>query len=162
MKAKVFDSMKAAAASLGLNMRVLKRAKASGCQAFRGGRVYADELQQWVRENAELVRAANSGGGDLKEQKTTEEVRKLRLANDLKEGRLIERARVAEMIRRAGGELATFRARSEAEHPTRIPDGDMAAKRVVVQEIWDEIYNMMGRLSVNFKETPKRARGAAK
>jgi hypothetical protein len=106
--------------------------------------------------------AAAAGGGDMKEQKTAEEVRKLRLANDLKEGRLIERARVAEMIRRAGGELATFRARSEAEHPTRIPDGDIAAKRVVVQSIWDEIYSVMGRLASNFKDEPKRARGAVR
>ena len=148
-KAKVFDTMKAAAAGLGLNIAVVKRAKAAGCQAFRGSRVYGAELQAFVASHPELMKAQPTG--DIKLQKLREEHRKLKLANDVKEGVLVSRAWIAERMRNAAGRYNTFRARAEAEYPMRfdaIPKGDLSGQRVVVCEMFDEV----GRLLVSLQD----------
>jgi len=46
-----FDSQAAAAASLGIDIDVLRQAKREGCPAFRSGRVYGDELRSWLQED---------------------------------------------------------------------------------------------------------------
>lgn len=160
-KSTTYDSLRAAAAGMGLPMSTLKTAKTRGCPAFRSNRIYSAELESWLKANP--IDAA--GGVDefsLKEQKLKEEVRKLQLANDVKAGRLIERAKVAEMMRGASGRLSTYRARSEAEHPSRIPDGDIASKRRVIQEIWTEVWAQLGSLQAYFSEAEKPKRKPAK
>jgi hypothetical protein len=155
MKANIFDSMKSAAAALGLKMRVLKRAKAAGCQAFRGSRVYGDELQAWVRANPTVVAEAGADApdeGDVKRRIDLAKAKWQEMKNEMLAKRLVEKAWVAECMRKAAGRLSTYRARSEAEHPTRIPDGDIAAKRRVLGEIWDEVYAAMGELQTCFDE----------
>lgn len=45
-----FDSQAQAAAALKLDVEVLRQAKRDGCPAFRSGRVYREDLEQWLRE----------------------------------------------------------------------------------------------------------------
>jgi hypothetical protein len=45
------DSLKSAAAMLGCSIADLKRAKASGCDGFKGGRVYFDKVEPWLKSN---------------------------------------------------------------------------------------------------------------
>ena len=52
-KTAYYDTQGSAAASEGIDIYKIREAKASGCKAFRSGRVYRDELLQWFqRERA--------------------------------------------------------------------------------------------------------------
>lgn len=151
-KPRVFDSLKAAAAALRLPMRTLQLAKQAGCPAFKSNRVYEAELLQWLEANAETIQAA---GGDPRDEKLREEIRKLRIANDAKEGRLVEKAWVGSKIQSAAGALNAFRAKSEAEHPVKFAaaGNDVAACRTIVRGIWDEIFAEMQKLGEHFEES---------
>ncbi len=46
-----FDSMSACHGATGMSLRMLKRAKAAGCPAFRSGRVHIEELTRWLFAN---------------------------------------------------------------------------------------------------------------
>jgi hypothetical protein len=46
-----FDSQASAAATLNLDIDILRDAKAAGCPAFRSGRVYREELLRWLKEH---------------------------------------------------------------------------------------------------------------
>lgn len=50
-KGQTADSLKAAAAVIGMSVSVLQQAKAMGCPAFVHGRVNVDELRKWLVEN---------------------------------------------------------------------------------------------------------------
>lgn len=88
---RIVESIKAAASILKLHPDVIKRAKEAGCEAFEpGNRIDIKALESWIAKNPEKVQS--SGDADslpLKEQKIREEVRKLKIGNDTKEGRLI-------------------------------------------------------------------------
>lgn len=65
--------------------------KALGCDAFEpGNRIDWKKAKAWfaIPENAESV-TIKGDNLSLKDQKTNEEVRKLRFANDIKEGKFI-------------------------------------------------------------------------
>ena len=51
----VFDSLAAAAGGLGIQKFYLSAWKAKGCPAFRGGRVYLDELRKWLKTSGQFV-----------------------------------------------------------------------------------------------------------
>jgi hypothetical protein len=61
-----FDSQASAAATLGIDISELRRAKAEGCPAFRGGRVYTAPILAWFaekrRQRAELAAAKTVDG----------------------------------------------------------------------------------------------------
>jgi hypothetical protein len=46
----IFDSMRAVYGATGIPIHIQKRAKAAGCNAFRGGRVYLADLLRWIFE----------------------------------------------------------------------------------------------------------------
>ena len=61
-----FDSQRSAAATLGIDIFELRKAKAEGCPAFRSGRVYTAPLLAWLAEKrqrrAELAAAKTVDG----------------------------------------------------------------------------------------------------
>lgn len=142
--------MQQSAAALALPLREIKRAKSAGCTAFRGARVHESELISWLAEHP----AQESAGGDTREDKLREEIRKLRIRNERDEGVLVPRAWVAERIQRIAGRLNTYRAKSEAEHPVRFAAaaGDVAGCRIVTREIWDEIMSMHASLAAELTQ----------
>lgn len=148
-----YGSMKAASAALGIPLNVLKWAKGQGCPAFKSNRVVADDLIPWLAANKPDEKELESEISS-KEQKTREEVRKLKLANDLKEGKLITRAWVVERFNRASSELRASRSKSEAEHPLLFSAvaGDVAGCRTILRGIWTDISKMMQALSEHFSE----------
>lgn len=151
---RTFDSLRAAAAALKLPMRVLQTAKAAGCPAFRSNRVYESELLQWLESHPQVVGDADDNPRD---ELVRQQIRKLRIANDAKEGRLVERAWVAERIQRAAGELNSLRAKWEAEMPVQFAgtNGDMVECRTVLRGIMDEIFGGVQSLSKHFEEADK-------
>ena len=72
--------------------------------------------------------------------KTFEEWRKLKIANDVKEGVLIPRAAVAETVRKLGakfGELLT--AKLEQEYPATVAGLDVPSARIYGKKLNDQI-----------------------
>lgn len=149
-KPRTWDSLRAAAKGMGLPLGELQRAKDGGCEGFRSNRVYETEVIDWLSENPRTP----GDTYDPKEEKLREEIRKLRIANDAKEGRLVERAWVAERIQRAAGELHAFRAKSEMEHPMRFAAaaGDVPMCRTVLRGVWDEVFKGIQSLEKHFSE----------
>lgn len=141
-KIQTYDSLKAAAAGLKLPLRVIQHAKNNGCPAFRSNRVYGAELLRWLEKNGT---GDTEGTTDPKTEKLREEIRKLRIANDAREGRLVENAWVLSRFQIAAGELNGLRAKSEAEHPVKFAAAadDVAACRTVVRGIWDDIFGIL-------------------
>lgn len=154
-----FDSMKAAASGMGVTLAQLRAAKNGGAPGFRSNRIYSDEVLPWIQEHGADIEEAEES---LKEQKIREEVRKLRIANELKEGRLVPRPWVAERIHRAGGELQAARAKSEAEHPLLFSSagGDVASCRTILRGIWADIFAKIGALAAHLEEPPADSRPA--
>jgi hypothetical protein len=128
-KSRAADSMEAAVAILAesptpehrLDADALKRAKTAGCPAFRGSRVYVDELLAWWEENSETLPTGNSELDAIQLEIAREKLRKARFANDAEEGKFIKREDEAQKILALGLELkATLRRRLEEEYPHRL------------------------------------------
>jgi len=147
----IAKSLTAAADAFGVTARTIRDWRAQGAPGYRpDGTVDLDQLKPWVQ----ALKRSRSGSPDLKSKKTAEEIRKLKLKNDRDEGRLIERAWMAERIQVAAGEINTYRAKSEAEHPTRFAAaaGDVARCREIVCGIWDEIMKIHCEMAKHFAE----------
>jgi hypothetical protein len=96
--ARLFPSLAAASGATKIPAHILKAWKAKGCPAFLGsGRVDEKALMTYASEHKDEVEKYDPDTLPLKEQKTREEVRKLRLGNDLKERKL---APISEIIER--------------------------------------------------------------
>ena len=133
-------SFKAAAASLGVSWELVRWASDQGCPAFDQGRVKMMVLRAWLGQHAHEWKGAGADG-TLKDQKLTEEVRKLRIANDTKMGTLVKRADVCETLSRIFGRL-----RPEVERkiihelPVSLCGVDVPSGRIVARRIADEIF----------------------
>ena len=79
-------------------------------------------------------------GDSIKEKKTFEEWRKLKLANDLKEGGVIPRAVVAETVRKLAAKFAALLdAKLEQEYPATVAGLDVPAARIYGKKLNDQI-----------------------
>lgn len=93
--ATVWDTIAQAAAALNVPKGVISRAKDEGAPGFRGGRIYAAEFEPWFHPWLDELEKANSGGesiDELERQRCREQVRKLKIANDHKDGILMLRS----------------------------------------------------------------------
>jgi hypothetical protein len=144
-------TLRSAAKIIGVDRGTLENWRDEGCPGLPPEKFSKAAVLRWAAKNG---KRAGEVGGDLKSRKTAEEIRKLRLANDQKEGRLVERAFVAERIQCAAGELNKFRAKSEAEHATRFAatNGDVAQCRTILRGIWDEIFKDFASLRNHFEQ----------
>ena len=135
-------------------LRVLQGAKIAGCAAFRSNRVYESELLQWLELHPEVMGSVDD---DPRVEKLHEEIRKLRIANDAKEGRLVERAWVAERMQRAAGDLNNLRTKWEAEQPVKFAatNGDITECRTILRGIMDEIFSGVQSLAKHFEDESK-------
>lgn len=133
--------------------RTLRDLRAEGLPGFRpDGTVDLDLL--WP---AYLSRKATKlGSSDLRGQKLQEEIRKLKLANEQKAGRLVERAWVAEKMQRCAGDLNKMRAKWEAEAPVKLAAAgdDVAKNREALRPCFDEIFSDIQSLARHFDESP--------
>ncbi len=150
-KYRIFDSMALAASSLGVSRDTLRAAKESGCKAFENSRVKEKELLQWMSENG--VAESNGGPLTLKDQKTAEEIRKLRIKNDKDQGKLIAKAEVAGAIRRVLGKVSSItESKLVAEYPTVVAGLDPAAARVYGRRLHDLLMAECQALAKEFPE----------
>lgn len=107
---KIADTMKQAAAVTGIPLRVLQDAKAAGCPAFRGSRIYLEDLRAWlaVPENMDKVSKSAGPVEELEAEILRERLRLLRVKAEQAEGRVIL---VAEARREFGRAAATTKSK---------------------------------------------------
>ncbi len=152
---EMVTSMAAAARVLKVTARTLRNWKGEGCPGFEpDGRVDVAAVRVWTEKKLEDRR----GTVDAREEKLLEEIRRLRLANDQKEGRLVERAWVASKIQLAAAEWNTARMKCEAEMPVAMAAAgdDVAQQRALLKEkITDPIAAILQALGKHFEEEPK-------
>jgi hypothetical protein len=83
------ETMRAVQARWGIPRAELVRAKSAGCEAFRGGRIYRDELVEWLAANP---RPAGEGQVEnIRVEKVRKQVEKLSLEIDTQRGKLVSR-----------------------------------------------------------------------
>ena len=86
---KIVERIDVAARLAGISDDMARRAKRLACPAFKaGGRIDWQAMGQWCKDHAAELEIKGDQLG-LKDQKLNEEVRKLRRANDVTEGKLI-------------------------------------------------------------------------
>lgn len=146
-KSTLYDSMGQAAAALGVSIETLKAAKKKGCTAFKpGGRVAGGEFLKWVSANPDAM-AAGAESLSLKDQKISEEIRKLRIQNDAKEGALVSRSKVAEALLRCGKAIDTMtEAKLCNEWPEAVAGLDVAQARVYGRRMKDGVMGEIRKL----------------
>jgi hypothetical protein len=88
------ETMRAVQARWGIPRGELVRAKSAGCEAFRGGRIYRDELVEWLAANP---RPAGEGQVEnIRTEKMKKQIEKLSLEIDTQRGKLVSRETVRE------------------------------------------------------------------
>lgn len=134
---RTFDTMKAAAAAMGIPIGTLKLAKQYGCPAFKGSRVFEQKLIDWMAANGDKL---GSGDADYKALKLQEEFRRLKLSNDRADGLLIEVEKVkADWKAVLSKVMVILRRKLENEYPARVAGLEAPAARVYGKRVVDEI-----------------------
>lgn len=115
------DTIEHASAVSGYSVLFLQKLKARGCQAFRNGRVHVDEIETYIAENQEACAALERQCEETEAVDTDikrERHRKLQLANDQAEGKVIDREFAGKRAEAIGTELRELlRAYLEDEQP---------------------------------------------
>lgn len=146
-----YDSMAAASAAMGISIEVMKRAKKSGCAAFRGSRVHAAELRQFISQNSEALQAV--GDDSLKDQKTSLEIRKLKRIEDTADRVLVKKTEVAAAICRILGQIASIsESKLVNEWPSAVAGLDPSQARVYGRRLHDAMMGEYQKLSKEFPE----------
>lgn len=142
---RVFDSMGQAAAMTGLGLDALRMLKRTGCPAFHATRVNEAELLAWISTHpVESIR----GPVTLRDQKLKEEIRKLRVVNDAKQGALASRAKVAASLRAMAGKVrAILDQKLEQEMPAAMAGLDVPGARVYGKRLNDQICEAFAALA---------------
>lgn len=151
--ARVADNMEAAVAMLAasgqrISLAHLKRAKDAGCPAFRGSRVYLDELVEWIDENEDVLTLPTGDAelDNITKEIAREKLRKWKIENDARDGKSIPRAQVAARMADYGAELLTLlRQKLEDECPRRLLGKTEDEIRAINREVIDEICDAMTR-----------------
>ena len=146
-----FPSHAAASSGLGVDPEVVKRASDLGCPAFSGGRVHRATFKKWIADHpSELLAATGSKG--LRDEVLKQQARRLRLANDLKEGRLVLRALVSETHARI---LGRFRFELEQklrnEFPMAVAGQDVPSCRIYGTRLADQLMAILYDMGAEWK-----------
>lgn len=134
---RVWDSISAAAGALGISKTTLQDAKNRGCPAFVDGRVHEKDLGEWIS----VQPPPDGRPKSLRDQKTEEEIRKLRIANDAKEGKSELKSVTVARIHRIGHEITTYLGAVAKEKPAvlAMTTEDIPRVRIEFQKVCDEM-----------------------
>lgn len=151
-KRQYYDSLKQAAAAEGISLETFRRARDAGCPYIKGGRVVqVAQARKWIAEHEETLTAGDIGS--LRDQKTREEIRKLRIKNDKDEGRLVLRTEVAAALRRSLGAVASIcESKLVNEWPVAVAGLDVPQARVYGKRLHDSIMAECAKASKEFPE----------
>jgi hypothetical protein len=138
---RIFDSMAQAATCLGVAMATLQRAKKSGCEAFRNGRIVESELVQWLRDHRQELGATSPMDMDsAKLAEMLERVRQRRRLNDVADGLLVKKSKVVEEFQKVATPVkAMLRQKLEIEYPPAVAGMDVPQARIFGRRLEDDI-----------------------
>jgi len=162
-KSRLFDSMASASAAMGVSKDVLKAAKEKGCPAFKGSRVDEKSFRDWFKAHASELQSACQKSS-LRDQKISEEIRKLKNANDRAEGKLQDAAKEGEWLGKIMGEArAVLEQKLVNEYPAMVQQLEAPAIRARGKQLFDEIMSKLNPLAKKAAaQTPKpETQGAA-
>ena len=152
---RVADNLPAAAAMSGIDLDTIGKSKAAGCPAFRGSRIYVDELIEWVDDHGDTLPSGSSEIDLINIEIAKERHRKWKIENDAKEGLTINRQDVATQILALGLELKRIlRYKLEDDAPRRQRQKTEAELRIVNRKLVDEICSIMEKGSETWKPKP--------
>jgi len=135
------DSMAAAAGVTGIPEPVLKKIKADNCGAFRGSRIYIDELDTFLESNPLEKYTSEIPQKEYFEIEIAKERRrKLKLENDIEEGLYLKRETVSAEIYALGKQLQTVLRRVlENELPIKLAGRSVEVIKPVMRATVDDI-----------------------
>ena len=144
---RVADSIAAAAGMTEYSERLIQRAKGLGCPAFRGSRVYVDELAAYIEENnLEALERAFAEDDEITVEIKRERLRNIRFRNDVEESKYIPKERIAGMVQDLGADLKRrLRAALEDDLPPRIQGKAAEDIRPVMRETVDALCNQFAK-----------------
>lgn len=144
---RTFASIAAAAKALKVSESIIKEAKVHGGEAagfHPSGRIDEAKLVRWIAANKGLI---SGGGASLRDRKLAEEVRKLTIANDLKEKKLIP---IDAVIQSVGRVLAAVDTLTEQimvnELPAMVAGIDVPQARIILRRAGDRLRDEWGAL----------------
>jgi len=140
--------MAQAASAMKTTIEVLKWSKGQGCPAFRsGGRIDETSWRAWFAEHGERIPAATEHA-PLREQKLSEEIRKLRIRNDRDSGALIPKRLVADFHAKFASEVDQLLEQKLAnEYPSAVAGLDVAQARVYGKRLGDDVRRLLNEVS---------------
>jgi hypothetical protein len=143
-----FDSIKAAAAGMGVPVDVLRTAKDEGAPGFRGSRVYPLELAPWLEKwlNKKPEIGAVEDKRTLELQKLKWQIKTVQLKYEVELGTLVEKSVfVSLLIQLVSEQKGLLRQKLESELPGLIPGLDPEQRAYVKQFCKGVTDDMCGR-----------------
>lgn len=155
-KDRLFESIGQAAGALEISSAIISAAKKAGCPAFKaGGRVRESELVEWIAEHAS---ENNDGMTDeeffkTKGPKYREEVRKLKIINDERQGKSVLKVEIVAAVQRALSQVSQIaEAKLVNEYPSAVAGLDVPQARVYGRRLYDQLMIEFRKLSKEFPE----------
>jgi hypothetical protein len=146
-------SMTRAARILGVDSGTLENWRTEGCPGLPPARFSRAAVVKWAAEKGKHAAGLGDREG-MRAKKLAEEVRKLKLANDARAELVVERAKVADCIRRMSADWNSYRVRAESTLPLRFAASanDVPACREILRGIFDEATLGLQSLARHFDE----------
>lgn len=140
---KFVESVGAGEAATGIPAAVLQRLKDTACPAWRGGRLYIEELEAWMDDN-ELPEVPQSAQEEWNLKIAEERHRKLKLANDIEEKKVVPIEDAAGLIHKmAIHARETLRRALEEELPPLVAGKPVDEIRPIMRDTVDRICEQM-------------------
>lgn len=137
---RVWRSKKAASAAMGIPVATLDSLRDAGSNAFRHGRIYEEDVLRDLEDRKVAGEPMVQSEFVLKDQKTAEDIRRLRIANDLAEGKSVEVQHVSKVIGRLGPRISDLLDRKlRLEYPNAVEGLKAAQIAEYGQRLADQI-----------------------
>ena len=143
------QTLKQASVKTGLSISTIKRVRDEfGAKCFRSGRIYINELMDWVGKNADKLKSDGEGAEPIsKEDWQIEEIKlrcqKIEIANAEKRGELIEAKSIVDMVTLLGVEILKIHRQNETNLPPFLSNMEPDQVRVVLRRVTDEVAKRM-------------------
>lgn len=147
---RTFISVVQAANQMGYPLAALRVARKLGADGFgAGGHIYEAELLAWLSVNQSAIDEAlkKGTGDDYSKKRTYEQWRKLKIENDVKEGRLVPLETILPDFQQWIAEaIQILRQELENNYPQAVAGLDVAQARVYGRRLVDQIITAQHKL----------------
>jgi hypothetical protein len=140
--ARVFDSIAAAAAGMGIPKSRIRKAKKEGAPGFRGSRVYETELAAWLEDEVEETPAATGAmeKDALECRKLRAQAERIEFENNTRYGQFVARLDIAKHLKMFGAELGQARNEFRTTFPALVVGKGVEEIRAECDKAWDAMF----------------------